>query len=29
MIEVRDLKGGDKTGACDPFVKISVGNLPP
>ncbi|CAD8189110.1 unnamed protein product [Paramecium pentaurelia] len=29
VIEVRDLKGGDKTGACDPFVKISVGNLPP
>lgn len=26
---MRDLKGKDKSGAVDPFVRITVGNLPP
>jgi hypothetical protein len=29
IIEARNLKGKDGSGTCDPFVKITVGNLPP
>lgn len=29
IIEARDLAAKDSAGSSDPFVRISVGNLPP
>ena len=29
VVEARDLQAKDSSGTSDPFVRISVGNLPP